>query len=83
MPSELVVGRIEFHQPRLHSAAVYAEQRRLKNENEALRSLLREWYELFAPVRREGTEGARLLDRTAEAMTSEFRYKTPNRPTQS
>lgn len=51
---------------------------RLGKESAALRSLLGEWHALFAPVRREGTEGARLLDRTAEAMASEFRYKTPN-----
>ncbi len=51
---------------------------RLGDENAALRALLREWYELFAPVRREGTEGARLLDRTAQALvlrSSEKRTK--------
>lgn len=51
---------------------------RLGRENAALRALLGEWYELFAPVRRDGTEGARLIDRTTQAMASEFRYKTPN-----
>lgn len=68
------------HNPTAHDEMMRMldECARLGKENAALRSLLGEWYALFAPVRREGTEGARLLDRTAEAMASEFRYKTPN-----
>ena len=89
--SQLTVGSVPFgpayvpvlernHNPTAHDEMMRLldECARLGKENAALRSLLREWYELFAPVRREGTEGARLLDRTAEAMASEFRYKTPN-----
>ena len=68
------------HNPTAHDEMMRMldECARLGKENAALRSLLGEWYALFAPVRREGTEGARLLDRTAEAMGSEFRYKAPN-----
>ncbi len=40
MPHEMVIGRIEFCPPPLdtHSAAVYAEQDRLKKENDSLRA---------------------------------------------
>lgn len=67
------------HNPTAHDEMMRMldECARLGKENAALRSLLGEWYALFAPVRRGGTEGARLIDRTAEAMASEFRYKTP------
>jgi hypothetical protein len=51
---------------------------RLGKENAALRALLGEWFDLFLPVRRPETEGARLIDRTAEALATDFRYKTPN-----
>lgn len=51
---------------------------RLGHENSALRAMLQEWFDLFAPMRVAGTEGARLIDRTETALTTEFRYKTPN-----
>lgn len=56
----------------------YGQWRETQAENAALRELLREWYGLFAPVRREGTEGAQLLDRTQKALATKFRYAGPN-----
>jgi len=49
-----------------------AEERRL------LAALLREWYEMFAPCRREGTEGASLIDRTALMLQMTDMLKTAN-----
>lgn len=37
----------------------------LEDERLLLIALLREWHGMFAPCRREGTEGASLIDRTA------------------
>lgn len=56
----------------------YGQWRETQAENTALRELLREWYALFSPVRREGTEGAQLLDKTQQALTTKFRYAGPN-----
>ena len=80
MPGEMLIGKIEFYQPPLdtHSSGVYAEQRRLATENEALRKLLAQWFDMFAVVRRDGTEGAILIDRTKTALESEFRYLPSN-----
>jgi hypothetical protein len=52
-----------------------AEERRL------LAALLREWYEMFAHCRREGTEGANLIDRTALMLQMTDTLKTANRLT--
>lgn len=60
----------------MDAVGIYAEQSRLRRENNALRALLQEWHDLFAAVRVDGTEGARLLDRTADALSTELRYKT-------
>lgn len=80
VPAAYVPVMERNHWPTAHQEIhrLLDECARLGAENAALRSLLGEWHELFAPVRREDTEGARLLDRTAEAMKSTFRYKTPN-----
>ena len=76
---EMVLGRIDCApQPVVIPAqdllGAFSEQKRLQKENEVLRALLAEWHEMFVPVRRNGTEGAALIDRTAKAIEGGFNY---------
>lgn len=81
-PEQMTMGRIEFSPqvaaPAADMIGAFSEQQRFRKESEVLRALLSEWYSMFAPARRDGTEWATLIDNTAKALAAELHYKTPN-----